>query len=97
MADPGLADNPDMVGPGRWRARLVLGFALWASLPSLQWCPFSWETSWKACEAGGAVPMRAMACGPMAGATCEAMLVRQPSCLGKAVMLPRPNTLVKSR
>jgi hypothetical protein len=72
-----------MVGPGRWRKGLALGLALWASLPSFEWCPFTWEECRNSCTTAaassgcaaecGAVP--AGACGPIDCATRNALRV----------------------
>jgi hypothetical protein len=80
MPGPRWVDNACMVGPGRWRKKLALGLALWASLPSLQWCPFSWEECWKLSERSGAAaacvavggPASTVAVDPLHAGTCPA-------------------------
>ena len=70
-------DNPGMTRASRWPkqfAPLTLGLALWAGLPSLEWCPFSWDACGKSCEVEDAAPACAMAvaCGTRVADACGA-------------------------
>jgi len=58
------ADNPFMRF-GRWSRRVAplgLGLALWAALPSLEWCPFSWQQCHEKLDLGSAAVGVAAAC-----------------------------------
>ena len=64
-----------MVAFGRWQKRFILTLALWSSLPTLQWCPLTWDQRVRALgEAAAACPMaREMgaACPMDRGPACE--------------------------
>ncbi len=62
-----------MTSPGRLPQRLApltVGLALWAGLPSLEWCPFTWDDCRASCETTEA----AVACAAQdreAASACE--------------------------
>lgn len=50
---------------GRWSRRVAplgLGLALWAALPSLEWCPFSWQQCHERLDLGSVAVGVASAC-----------------------------------